>query len=225
MKRCRIVKTENGFSVRGTNFLHHCDADLYAYTLANAINNNRKIIYVSDVEEALEKYRELEGTGNEDWLRLCWRRNAGCYLHTHNIYALKGNVIQDNPYQWYKDANQWWEYMTNEIKSVISGIDSQTAMDYHFRIFWGKVQQQDRENIYTYWKHCKGIITLDEDDAHSLQMEIISELADLQLEAEYNKDREDMCDENGSFYKEYQDRFNDIYDDIEDRLLNNALKK
>ena len=56
-------------------------------------------------------------------------------------------------------------------------------------------------------------------------MEIISELADLQLEAEYNKDREDMCDENGSFYKEYQDRFNDIYDDIEDRLLNNALKK
>ena len=115
--------------------------------------------------------------------------------------------------------------MTNEIKSVISGIDSQTATDYHFRIFWGKVQQQDRENIYTYWKHCKGIITLDEDDAHSLQMEIISELADLQLEAEYNKDREDMCDENGSFYKEYQDRFNDIYDDIEDRLLNNALKK
>ena len=46
----------------------------------------------------------------------------------------------------------------------------------------------------------------------------------LQLEAEYNKDREDMCDENGSFYEEYQDRFNDIYDDIEDRLLNNAFK-
>jgi len=32
-----------------------------------------------------------------------------------------------------------------------------------------------------------------------------------------------MCDENGSFYEEYQDRFNNIYDDIEERLLDNEL--
>jgi len=223
MKRCRIVKTDSGFTVRGTNFLHHSDADLYAYTLANALNNGRKVIYVSGVEDALEKYRVLEGTGNEDWLRICWRRNAGCYLHTKNIYALKGNRIQDNPYQWYKDADQWWEYMTAETKAIISGIDPQTATDYHYRTFWGKVQQSDKDNLHQYWKHRKGIITLDEDDTHSLLMEIISELADLQLEREYGKDREDMCDENGSFFEEYQDRFNCIYDDIEDRLLNNEL--
>ena len=54
-------------------------------------------------------------------------------------------------------------------------------------------------------------------------MEIICELADLQLEQEYGKDREDMCDENGSFYEEYQDRFNNIYDDIEERLLDKEI--
>ena len=103
------------------------------------------------------------------------------------------------------------------------GIDSQTATDYHYRMFWNKIQRSDKDNIHQYWKHRKGIITLDSDDAHSLQMEIICELADLQLEQEYGKDREDMCDENGSFYEEYQDRFNNIYDDIEERLLDNEL--
>ena len=29
--------------------------------------------------------------------------------------------------------------------------------------------------------------------------------------------------ENCSFYEEYQDRFNNIYDDIEERLLDNEL--
>ena len=90
-------------------------------------------------------------------------------------------------------------------------------------MFWNKIQRSDKDNIHQYWKHRKGIITLDSDDAHSLQMEIICELADLQLEQEYGKDREDMCDENGSFCEEYQDRFNNIYDDIEERLLDNEL--
>ena len=223
MKKCRIKKTENGYAVRGTNFLHHSDADMYAYYLAIVLNNGGKLIFVASVEEAIEKHNQLEGESNEDWLRVCWRSNAGCYLHTKNIYALKDNRIQDNPYQWYKDADQWWEYMPNEIKAVISGMDNEIASNYHYRVFCSKVQKQDKENIHQYWKHRRGIITLDSDDAHSLEMEIICELADLQLEQEYGKDREDMCDENGSFYEEYQDRFNDIYDEIEERLLDNEL--
>jgi hypothetical protein len=113
--------------------------------------------------------------------------------------------------------------MTNETKSLISGIDSQTATEYHYRAYWAKVQPFNKNCIHKYWRHRKGLIRLDEDDAHSLQMEVICELADLRLEQEYNKDREDMCDENGSFYEEYQDRFNDNYDDIEERLLDNEL--
>lgn len=223
MEKCRITKTENGFAVRGTNFLNHCDADMYAYYLANTLNNGGELIYVSSVDEAIEKHNQLEGVTNGDWLRLCWNRNAGCYLNTKNVYALKDNSLHGNIYQWYKDADLWWEYMTNETKSLISGIDSQRASDYHYRVFWSKFNGQDKNNIHKYWRHRKGLIRLDEDDAHSLQMEIISELADVQLETEYNKSREDMCDENGSFYEEYQDRFNDIYDDIEERLLENEL--
>ena len=107
------------------------------------------------------------------------------------MYALKDNSLHGNIHQWYKDADQWWEYMTNETKSVISGIDSQTSSDYHYRMFWNRVKQADKNNIHHYWKH--------------------------------RKDRAEMYDNNGSFYEEYQDRFNDIYDDIEERLLDNEL--
>ena len=100
MKKCRIVKNENGFAVRGTNFLNHPDADMYAYYLANTLNNGGKLIYVANVDEAIEKHKQLEKATNEDWLRLCWQRNAGYYLHTQNIYALKENSLYGNIYQW-----------------------------------------------------------------------------------------------------------------------------
>ncbi len=54
MKKCRITKNENGFAVRGTNFLNHCDADMYAYYLANTLNNGGKLIYIASVDEAIE---------------------------------------------------------------------------------------------------------------------------------------------------------------------------
>ena len=223
MKKCRITKTENGFTVRGTNFLHHCDADMYAYYLAIVLNNGGKLIYVANVEEAIEKHNLMEKESNDDWLRLCWKRNVGTYLHTQNVYALRDNSLYGNIHQWYRDADQWWDFMPVETKAIITGMDSHVASDYHYRMFWKKVQQSDKENMHQYWKHRNGIITLDPDDAHSLQMEIICELSDLQLEQEYSKDREDMCDENGSFYEEYQDRFNDIYDEIEERITENPF--
>ncbi len=118
-------------------------------------------------------------------------------------------------------ANQWWENSTTEVKELFSGMNSNTASGYHFRMFWKKLAQSDRDNMYQYWQYRTGVIELSDDDANSLQMEIICELADIALETEYGKSCEDMCDDNGSFYEEYQDRFNDLYDDIEDRLLNN----
>lgn len=45
MKKCRIIKTQNGYTVRGTNFMHHSDADMYASYLANVLNNVQIIIY------------------------------------------------------------------------------------------------------------------------------------------------------------------------------------
>ena len=93
MKKCRIIKNENGYTVRGTNFLSHSDAELYAYHLAIVLNNGGKLVYVANVEEAIEKHNQSEKNANNNWLWLCWNRNAQCYLHTKNMYALKDNVI------------------------------------------------------------------------------------------------------------------------------------
>lgn len=109
----------------------------------------------------------------------------------------------------------------NTGKSIkISGVNHQTIS---FLSLWRKLQESDRNNIRQYRLYSKGLIFLTEDDANSLRMEIICELADLILEAIYNIPSDDMCNEDGSFYEEYQDHFNDIYDEIEDRLLNNEL--
>jgi hypothetical protein len=182
MKKCKIIEMENGFSVRGTNFLHHCDADMYAYYLANTLNNGGKLIYVANVDEAIEKHNQSEKPTNGDWLRLCWNRNVGTYLHTQNMYALRDNSLHGNIHQWYKDADQWWDYMPVETKAVFSGIDSHVATDYHYHAFWAKIQSSDKDCIHKYWRYRKGLIRLDEDDANSLQMEVICELAELQLD-------------------------------------------
>lgn len=50
-------------------------------------------------------------------------------------------------------------------------------------------------------------------------MEIICELADIALEKEYSMPREKMCDRHGSFLEKYQDSFNNLYDNIEDRIV------
>jgi uncharacterized phage-like protein YoqJ len=118
-------------------------------------------------------------------------------------------------------TNVWWNNSIVDMKALFSGINSETASDYHYRTFWNKLDQTDRNNLHQYWQYRKGIINMGDDDANSLLMEIICELADIALENEFGKSREDMCDNEGSFYEEYQDRFNDLYDDIEDRLLNN----
>lgn len=96
---------------------------------------------------------------------------------------------------------------------------------YSYRKLWHKLHEDDRNNITKYRKYRKGTIKLSEDEANSLQMEIICELAEAIMETEFCKSREDMYDENGSYYEEYQDRFNTLYDEIEDKLLNcNKMK-
>lgn len=84
---------------------------------------------------------------------------------------------------------------------------------------WRELNENDRNNIRQYREYRKGEIILSDDEANSLLMEIICELTDLILETEYNIPRDEMYDENGSFYEEYQDRFNDLYDDMEDKIL------
>ena len=111
-------------------------------------------------------------------------------------------------------VNEWWKALAIDIKSQITGIYDEDEAD----IFWKHLFVSDQQNIYQWRQAEAGNIDLSEDDKHSLLMEIVCELADIALVTEYGIPLDDMTDENGSFYEEYQDRFNDLYDEIEDRL-------
>jgi len=89
MKGCRIAKAGNGYTVKGTFFKNYDHAKLYAFYVAIVLKNHGKLIYINSVEEAINEHNRLEGKTNDEWLRLCWKRNANCYLHTKNIYALR----------------------------------------------------------------------------------------------------------------------------------------
>lgn len=81
------------------------------------------------------------------------------------------------------------------------------------------IKNCENKTMQKYIDYRKGIIQLDEDTANSLLMEIICDMADEVLEKEFGIPVEDMCNKEGSFYEKYQDRFNYLYDDIEEQLL------
>lgn len=116
----------------------------------------------------------------------------------------------------YQQTDQWWKKATDEIKYLFSGSNSKAKQ----AVFWQELSYSDRVNIYEYFLIRTGKIHKDEDDANSLLMEIICEMADLRLENEFKISREDMCTKHGTFKEKYQDRFNDLYDDIEEELIN-----
>ncbi len=111
-------------------------------------------------------------------------------------------------------VNEWWTALAMDVKSLITGIYDESEAE----MFWQNLPESDRKNIYQWQQAEAGNIDLCEDDKHSLFMEIVCELADIALVSEYSIPLDDMFDENGSFYEEYQDRFNDLYDEIEERL-------
>lgn len=112
-------------------------------------------------------------------------------------------------------VNEWWAVLKMDVKSLITDIYDEAEAN----VFWQNLSASDKQNIYQWQQAETGNIDLSEDEKHSLLMEIICELADITLVSEYGISFDDMFDENGSFYEEYQDRFNDLYDEIEERLL------
>lgn len=116
-------------------------------------------------------------------------------------------------------ATLWWENLSVVVKSLFSSMDCERASSYHYRIFWKKVESGNRILLFEYWKYRKGMIELSEDEAHSLQMEVISELCEIKLEFEFGIPSNEMYNDDGNYFEVFQDRFNDLYDDLEDRLL------
>ncbi len=111
-------------------------------------------------------------------------------------------------------VNEWWKALSIDVKSLITGIYNEAEA----HVLWQNLPDSDRRNIYQWQQAEAGNTELCKDDIHSLLMEIVCELADTALVSEYGIPLDDMTNEDGSFYEKYQDRFNDLYDEIEERL-------
>lgn len=111
-------------------------------------------------------------------------------------------------------VNEWWKALAMDVKLLIIGIYDEDEAD----IFWKHLFMSDKQNIYQWRQAEAGNIDLCEDDKHSLLMEIVSELAELTMEREFNVSSDEMYNEEGNYLEKFQDRFNDLYDKIEDRL-------
>jgi hypothetical protein len=103
-----------------------------------------------------------------------------------------------------------------EDKEVISHIDSEKVLN--------RLDKNDHFILHQYIQYREGIISLIPDDANSLQMEIISQVAEILLEQEFVIPCDEMFDEDGHFYEKYQDRFNDLYDDLDEGLISLDFK-
>ncbi len=112
----------------------------------------------------------------------------------------------------------WWENLPSDIKSLFSGINNERDSAYNYLIFWDKVDSENRTLLYTYWKYRSGMIKLSPDEANSLEIEIISELSETMLEIGSGVSRYEMYDDDRQYYEDFQDKFNDLYDDLEERL-------
>lgn len=116
-------------------------------------------------------------------------------------------------------ADGWWNTVPGEIRALFSGIGGDPIAQDKYDDFWQNLHPCDRNNIYRFYQAKTGVIEMPCDELYDLFEEIVCELADISLEKECNLSREEMCDEDGSFLEEYQDRFNELYDGIEERLL------
>jgi hypothetical protein len=119
-----------------------------------------------------------------------------------------------------ESIDKWWDSSTKEVKWIFSGINSEES-DYYNRIFWKQLCELDKNSIYRYWLYRIDKLELSKDDANSLLMCVICILSDMELENRYGIEIEKMCDDDGNFYEVYQTAFIKLYDDIEDRILNN----
>lgn len=116
-------------------------------------------------------------------------------------------------------ADRWWSTAPNEIKALFLGISNQPAAQERYDEFWQSLHPCDKNYIFWFCQAKSGAVEITEDDLQTLVKEIVCELADIALEKQYGLPREEMCDEDGSYLEEYQDRFNKLYDAIEARFV------
>lgn len=106
----------------------------------------------------------------------------------------------------------WWEQCSRGIKTLFAGIDAERASEYHYRIFWNRLDQSIRNDIYRYCQYRMRMLSLTDAEVADLLTAIVQELTDGELSE--RADIECLSDEQYGlcFYEEGKK--------IEERILN-----
>ena len=114
--------------------------------------------------------------------------------------------------------NHWWDTDGKDLAELLSELSGDRA-------FHKELHTTDLINVYNFVKSCE--VQIDRDSESFLLKEISGELAEQALAARKGVMPDELFDENGCFYEQYQDDFNRFYDRIEEQMIhlnNNKLK-
>ena len=111
--------------------------------------------------------------------------------------------------------NEWWAGQPDELKQAFSLFPDNR---------WCESDLYLRINIRNYC-HLKAGKLLPEDKERSMLGEIVCELADMELCRTTGMPLEEMCDEDGAFLEEFQELFDRIYDNLEQRISDYMLNQ
>lgn len=116
-----------------------------------------------------------------------------------------------------ENYDSWWQQQPEGLKKLLDGEDTPDR-------FWQKLDENRKSLIHDYCIQKANGGTLDEGAERSMVIEIVSEIADHILCSQTGIPLEDMCNSDGEFLEQYQDRFNKIYDEIENQLSHELPK-
>lgn len=108
-----------------------------------------------------------------------------------------------------KNLNEWWAEQPEGLKRAFTLFPDE---------LWEGADLYLRINIRNYCCLKKDGL-LPEGKERPMLIEIVSELADMELCRINGMTLDEMCDADGAFLEEYQERFNRIYDKLEGNIL------
>lgn len=108
-----------------------------------------------------------------------------------------------------KSLNKWWTQQPDELKQAFTLFPDER---------WEEAGLFLKIDVRNYCCLKKDRLLPEEKD-RSMLIEIVCELADMELCRTNKKTLDEMCNADGVFLEEYQDQFNQIYDRLERSIL------
>jgi hypothetical protein len=110
-----------------------------------------------------------------------------------------------------KMVNEWWNTGGRELGNFLSDLSGDNTIH-------EKLHISDRLNVFNYANVSN--IQFDEDAKNYLLKEVCGELAEHVLASRRGVSPDDLFDDDGNFYEQFQDEFNRLYDRIEEKITN-----